>query len=101
MPSATLFCPYFTRHRARRFVPRGGKKLLSRNTQLAGGALDRPKRQSYSYSAKIPKFPPPLRGEGERQHLGDEEMGDLLVEAAKWLPAAQAGSREALGQVLE
>jgi RNA polymerase sigma-70 factor (ECF subfamily) len=28
-------------------------------------------------------------------------MGSLLVDVAQWLPAAQAGSREALGQVLE
>lgn len=28
-------------------------------------------------------------------------MGDLPVEAAQWLSAAQAGSREALGQILE
>jgi RNA polymerase sigma-70 factor, ECF subfamily len=28
-------------------------------------------------------------------------MGDFLVDVAHWLPAARAGSREALGQVLE
>jgi RNA polymerase sigma-70 factor (ECF subfamily) len=33
--------------------------------------------------------------------LGDAEMGDPATDIAMWLPAARAGSREALGHVLE
>src|SRR5271170_7296601 len=33
--------------------------------------------------------------------LGDKAMADAREDAAQWLPAARAGSSEALGQVLE
>src|SRR5262245_26207367 len=38
---------------------------------------------------------------GRRRCLGDRGMADAAANAARWLPAARAGSSEALGQVLE